>query len=75
MLSCVVQAAAAAADGARVARRQQLVNWMMLLQRRLGLEPETLHLGVQVRTGLRSLPGVDVNLGRHPFTAGIVFMW
>jgi hypothetical protein len=39
-------AAAAAAAYGRSARRQQLVNWMMLLQLRLGLQAETLHLGV-----------------------------
>jgi hypothetical protein len=39
-------AAAAAAAYGRSARRQQLVNWMLLLQLRLGLQTETLHLGV-----------------------------
>lgn len=39
-------AAAAAAAYGRCARRQQLVNWMMLVQLRLGLQAETLHLGV-----------------------------
>lgn len=43
-VSSTAAAAAAAAHGS--ARRQQLVNWMMLLQLRLGLQAETLHLGV-----------------------------